>query len=72
MYDGYWSKDKGLWKAVQNSKWDDVILDKDTKKALIGDVEGFYSARDAYKRFAIQWKVSEAEWLFNAVAVVIH
>ena len=72
VYDGYWIKDKQLWQAVKDSKWDDVILDKDTKKALIDDVEGFYGAREAYKRFAIQWKVSEARWWYYAVAVLVH
>ena len=57
VYDGWWDKSHQLWEAVQDSQWDDVILDPETKQDLINDVEGFFDAQEAYKRFAIQWKV---------------
>ena len=56
VYDGWWDKSHQLWEAVQESRWDDVILDPDTKQNLITDVEGFFDAQEAYKKFTIQWK----------------
>ena len=63
IYDNYWHKSPELWAAIQDSRWEDVILDKETKQALIGDVEGFFDSRDAYKRFGIQWKVGFTQCL---------
>ena len=57
IYDNYWCKSPELWAAIQDSRWEDVILDKKTKEALISDVEGFFDSRQVYKRFGIQWKV---------------
>ncbi|KAL8984540.1 MAG: hypothetical protein Q9205_001528 [Flavoplaca limonia] len=52
----YWAKDSELWKSVQGSTWDDVILDDTMKKSLIGDVEGFFDRKDDYKQFGVPWK----------------
>jgi len=51
-----WTKNKELWKSVQESTWEDVILDKDLKDVLVRDVEGFFDCRDDYKQFAVPWK----------------
>ncbi|MCJ1259032.1 hypothetical protein MMC24_006866 [Lignoscripta atroalba] len=55
---GTWGKSRELWKSVQDASWDDVILDDETKKSLINDVEGFFNARDSYKKYAVPWKAS--------------
>ncbi|KAL8952622.1 MAG: hypothetical protein Q9222_001496 [Ikaeria aurantiellina] len=52
----YWSKNSELWKSVQESTWDDVILDSTMKKTLIEDVEGFFDRKDDYKEFGVPWK----------------
>ena len=52
----YWSKNKELWASVQNSSWDDVIMDKDMKETLVNDVEGFFDCKEDYKEFAVPWK----------------
>ncbi|KAI4263808.1 MAG: hypothetical protein L6R42_001059 [Xanthoria sp. 1 TBL-2021] len=52
----YWSKDSELWKSVQDSTWDDVILDDTMKKTLVEDVEGFFDRKDDYKQFGVPWK----------------
>ena len=52
----HWMKNKELWKSVQQSTWEDVILDKDLKEALVRDVEGFFDCRNDYKEFAVPWK----------------
>jgi len=54
---GYWQKNRDLWKSVQSASWEDVILNEKMKKGLVDDIEGFYDERDSYKRFAIPWKV---------------
>lgn len=58
VYDrGFWMKDKDLYKSIQESSWDDVILDEEKKKAMIDDVEGFFSSEESYKEFSVPWKV---------------
>ena len=52
----YWAKDSELWKSVQGSTWDDVILDDTMKKSLVDDVEGFFDRKDDYKQFGVPWK----------------
>ncbi|KAL9035316.1 MAG: hypothetical protein Q9180_004927 [Flavoplaca navasiana] len=51
-----WTKDSELWKSVQHSTWDDVILDETMKKTLVDDVEGFFDRKDDYKQFGVPWK----------------
>ena len=51
-----WMKNKELWKSVQQSTWEDVILDKDLKEVLVRDVGGFFDCKDDYKQFAVPWK----------------
>ena len=54
--DDVWKKDTKLWKRVQNTKWEDVILDQSLKDGLIRDVETFFDRRDDYKQFDVPWK----------------
>jgi transitional endoplasmic reticulum ATPase len=53
---GYWQKDASLWASIQNSHWENVILDPDMKKAIIGDVNRFYNGRATYKKLKVPWK----------------
>ncbi|OAG05924.1 proteasome-activating nucleotidase [Paraphaeosphaeria sporulosa] len=53
---GYWEKSKELWKAVEGSSWDDVILDPDMKAGLIQDVQGFFDNQALYAQYAVPWK----------------
>ncbi|KAK5171230.1 uncharacterized protein LTR77_004374 [Saxophila tyrrhenica] len=53
---GEWDKNKHLWKAVQNSKWDDVIMDPATKDTLVSDVQNFFDSRSIYEEYAVPWK----------------
>lgn len=55
---GYWQKNKDLWDNVQKSRWEDVILEEEKKKALVGDVMGFFDGEDKYKEFGVPWKVT--------------
>lgn len=54
--DGYWRKSKRLWKSVQASSWDDVVLNEDLKKRIRADLEGFFRRKSDYKAFGVPWK----------------
>ncbi|KAL8717614.1 MAG: hypothetical protein Q9225_005151 [Loekoesia sp. 1 TL-2023] len=51
-----WQKSHELWQSAQDADWDDVILDEEMKSSVRDDIEGFFSERDEYKKFAIPWK----------------
>lgn len=53
---GYWYASSELWQSVQDSRWDDVILDPGMKKSIIGEIEKFYNSRDRYKKLRVPWK----------------
>jgi transitional endoplasmic reticulum ATPase len=53
---GYWHKDAQLWESIQKSRWEDVILDPDMKKAIVGDVNRFFDGRATYERLKVPWK----------------
>jgi transitional endoplasmic reticulum ATPase len=56
MDGGNWSKSHDLWKSVQGSSWDEVILDSDMKANLIEDVHGFFNNQQLYKKLSVPWK----------------
>ena len=51
-----WTKNSELWASVQNSSWDDVIMNEDMKETLVQDVEGFFDSKEEYGEFAVPWK----------------
>ena len=58
VYDGgYWQKSRELYENVQKASWDNVILAKERKKAIINDVIGFFNSADRYAEFGVPWKV---------------
>lgn len=52
-----WNKDEKLWQSVQESFWNDVILDGSPKKSLVTELESFFDSRDDYRYFPVPWKV---------------
>ena len=54
--DDSWNKSKKLWKSVQKSKWENVILDSSLKDNLIRDVEGFFDQKEHYDQFEVPYK----------------
>ena len=62
-----WQKSSELWRSAQEASWDDVILDEEMKEALRDDVEGFFDDREAYRKYAIPWKVSTSFSYFQSV-----
>lgn len=53
---GYWQKSHKLWESVQNSTWEDVILDPSMKKSIIGEVNKFFGSQERYKKLKVPWK----------------
>jgi transitional endoplasmic reticulum ATPase len=53
---GFWQKNKELWENIQQSNWEDVILEQDRKEAIIEDVLGFFDAEARYAEFGVPWK----------------
>ena len=53
---GYWQKDRELWRSIQNSLWENVILDEGMKKQLKGDAQRFFDARKEYGKLGVPWK----------------
>lgn len=57
VYDGgYWQKSRELWRSVQDSLWENVILDPEMKKAIIGVVDTFFNSREKYQKLKVPWK----------------
>ena len=56
VYDSCWCKSSRLFKTVQNSSWDDVILDPSTKASIINDINAFFRNRALYKDLNVPWK----------------
>jgi transitional endoplasmic reticulum ATPase len=54
---GFWQKNRELWENVQKSNWEDVILEKGKKQAIIDDVLGFFDNQEKYAEFGVPWKV---------------
>jgi len=54
--DSDWVKSSELWKSVQGSSWDDVIMDPKMKQSLIEDVQGFFENKDLYSKYKVPWK----------------
>ena len=54
--DGYWEKNKTLFKAVSKASWDDVIIDPKMKADIIRDVGSFFGSRSTYSQYNIPWK----------------
>ena len=52
---GRWCKNHGLWTAVQQASWDDVILDPSMKETLVNDVHGFFDSRAVYEEYSVRY-----------------
>lgn len=49
VYDGYWTASRQLWDQIQDSNWEDVILDPAQKTALQSVSNTFFDSKDIYK-----------------------
>jgi transitional endoplasmic reticulum ATPase len=53
---GWWQKDRQLWRSIQNSLWENVILDEGMKKQLSGDAQRFFNSQKEYEKLGVPWK----------------
>ena len=53
---GRWNKSKSLYKAIQVTSWDDIVLDESFKEDLRRDTDTFFSSREVYESLGITWK----------------
>ncbi|KAI9708834.1 MAG: hypothetical protein M1820_003790 [Bogoriella megaspora] len=53
---GYWQKNSDLWRSVQKAEWEDVILEKEKKEAIVGDAQRFFDSRRTYEKLKVPWK----------------
>jgi len=53
---GSWRKSKALYKSIEATSWDDIVLDESFKESLRRDTETFFSSQDVYKSLGITWK----------------
>lgn len=53
---GYWNKSKDFYRQIQNASWDNVILDPEMKKSLIGVVDTFFNSQQKYEKLKVPWK----------------
>jgi transitional endoplasmic reticulum ATPase len=56
VFDGYWRRDVKLWEQVKKARWDDVILDPKTKKAVTEVANRFFDSKDIYDEYGVPWK----------------
>ncbi|KAI4213863.1 MAG: hypothetical protein LQ351_003558 [Letrouitia transgressa] len=56
VFDGYWTASKKLWQQVQKASWDDVILNAEKKKTIVGLMKKFFESEDIYKDLGVPWK----------------
>ena len=53
---GYWQLSAELYQSVQNSSWDDVILEPEMKASIKGEVDKFFNSRKKYEHSKVPWK----------------
>lgn len=51
-----WHKDAGLFKAIQASTFDGLVLEGDLMQQIRTDFETFFKARKTYEQYQIPWK----------------
>jgi hypothetical protein len=53
---GCWSKSHELWKAVQASSFDDLVLAGDLKERITSDFTSFLAAKEQFSRYGVPYK----------------
>ena len=53
---GSWSKDKSLWKSVQNASWDSLVLESEFLDSLRRDTRTFFENSVIYRELGVPWK----------------
>jgi hypothetical protein len=53
---GCWSKDEDLFRDIQGSTLDNLVLRGHLKADILADIQGFFTARATYEEFGVPWK----------------
>jgi hypothetical protein len=53
---GCWSKDREMYRAIQSSSFDDLILANDMGREIQEDFGSFMTAKEQYARYGVPWK----------------
>lgn len=53
---GNWRKSRDLYASIEQSNWDDIVLDEAFKEDMKRDVATFFSSQDVYRSLGIAWK----------------
>lgn len=53
---GRWNKSRELWQSVQDSFWDDIIMNPSRKKAITGVIDQFFNSEERYAKLQVPWK----------------
>src|SRR6185437_627958 len=57
VFNGHgWYKDEDLFKAIQGTTFDSLILDGKLKEDIQTDIGDFFGRRAAYERYGVPWK----------------
>ena len=56
FHDGYWEKDRELYKAIKSSTFDNLILHGSLKVEILNDFAQFFRSREFYERYRVPWK----------------
>jgi hypothetical protein len=52
-----WIKDRSLWLAMRNTKFDDIVGGEARGTAIERDTLGFFDAQEQYETYGVPWKV---------------
>jgi hypothetical protein len=53
---GNWKKSKSLYKAIETTSWDDLVLEESFKEGLKRDTDTFFASQEIYDSLGIPWK----------------
>jgi hypothetical protein len=54
--EGFWQKDSALFKSIQSSRLESLILPPGLKDTIRNDAAGFFDSRDRYHKYNVPWK----------------
>lgn len=55
--EGKWQKNRALWIAVRDARFEDVVSKAEQQIAIKRDTLGFFDAREQYAQYGVPWKV---------------
>lgn len=56
VYSGWWNESESMDRAIQESRWPDLVLREDLRRTLESQALGFFEARADYEMLGVPWK----------------